>query len=249
MVLNPPLLLCEPLSVIKKMMQKDLNNLTLFDFSMNWDQINFDSRSLNKPISELSLEDYNWCLRNRLFLNQIIDLTIYQIENNLDKIDKYYPSEVCQWFDEAIIEIITIPFEFWESRISAFQKIQEFIKSYTIRELKIEKQMLNLFLNHTPKPKAWTLKDSKNFIENIAYAEGLDLAGNLIESFNAIKNVKYAIMYDQAVYIEPAYVSISDVNELYKFIREEYSDLGDIIEDHIIAPLIKEEIITVANKA
>lgn len=221
---------------------------TIHHYSMNWSNKSFDERNLQKPISELSLEDINWCLRNRYYLNQILDITINKIEANWDIIDQYYPSQICQWYDEAIKEIITIPFNFWESRIESFMKIREYVKASTNRPIELEKSFIELFLKHDPKPKNWTIDDSTEFLDNLGYAQGLDLAGNFIEAFNQIKMLKYALMYGQTVYIEPAYKSISNENELYDFIVEEYSEIGeDLIRDQIIEPLKKERKINVAN--
>ncbi len=236
-------LFTQNVSVDHKIKNKNTKELTLYDYSINWNQKDFDKKNINKPISELSLEDYNWCLRNRYFLNQIIDLTVYQIEKNWDKIDQYYPSRVCQWYDEAIKEIITIPFEFWEYRIDVFKKIQYAIKSLTKRKLEIEDKIVKVFINHNPQPKNWTINDSNKFLEDLGYAEALDLAGNLIEAFNQIKKIKYAIMYGQSVYVEPAYKSISSEEELYEFIRDEYFELEELVEEHIIELLKKEKLI------
>ena len=218
-------------------------NKTLYDFSMNyWSQKEFDVRYVNKPIAELSLEDYNWCLRNRCFLNQIIDLTIYKIEKNWNKIDQYLSSQISQWYEDAIKEIITISFEFWDCRLDAFQKIKEFINLSTKRKFAIETKFIELFVNHSPKPKNWTIDDSNQFSNNLGYAQ-MDVVGNLIEAYNQIKKIKYAIMYGQSVYVESADISISNEEELYKIIRDEYSRYNRLVEENIIEPLKKEKIL------
>ena len=221
---------------------------TLYSYSSNYENRSFDERSLNKPISDLTLEDLNWCLRNRLFLQQVIDIMMNKIEENWEKIDQYYPSQICQWYDAAIQEIITIPFSFWDSRIECFEKICQYIDTSKKRPLKVESKIVKMFLNHKPKLKCWTNDDSKNFLENISYALNLDLAGNLIEAIKHISEIKYALMYGQSVYVEPLYKSISKVEELYEFIRDEFSDIGeDIIEEHLILGLEQEKLITVTN--
>lgn len=222
---------------------KSIKGKRLYDFSENFSQKEFDVRNINKSISDLSLEDYNWCIRNRYFLNQIIDLTIYEIEKNWDKIDKYYSSKLSQWYEDAIKEIITIPFEFWDYRIDAFKKIKNFIQSSTKREFAIETSIIELFVSHIPKPKNWTIDDSKQFLNNLSYAQGMDLIGHLMEAFNQVKQIKYAIMYGQSVYIETTNQSLSNEKELYKFIRDEYSEFGELVEKNILEPLKKEKII------
>ncbi len=212
-----------------------MTELTLYNYSSNYENKSFDERNLNKKISDLSLEDLNWCLRNRQFLHQVIDLVIEKVEENWEMLDKYYPTQICQWFDEAIQEIITIPFLFWESRIKCFEKICYFITALNKRPLKIEPKLIEMFLNHKPKFKSWTNEDSKKFLENIFCSKNLDIAGNLIEAIIQIREVKYAILSHQRVYIEPLYKSISTIKELYEFIREEYDEIGeDFIEDFII---------------
>lgn len=217
---------------------------TIYHYSVQYENKSFDERSLNKPISELSLEDINWCLRNRFYLNQILDLVLIKIETNWQDIDQYYPSQICQWYDEAIREIITIPFEFWESRIIFFKKLQGFVRDSNKRTLKIDKSIVEYFLKHEPKSINWKKTDSEKFLDNIGLSIGLDIAGNLIEAINHIKKIKYALMYGQTVYIEPAYKSITNENELYDFIRDEYSEIGeDFIEDQIIDSLKNEKIL------
>lgn len=225
-----------------------MTELTLYSYSSNYENRSFDERSLNKPIDELTLEDINWCLRNRLYLHQVLDLFTDKIETNWEKIDQYYPSRICQWYDEAIREVLTIPYAIWDSRTDNFDKICNYVKASNKRPLKIESKIVELFLNHKPKPKIWTNQDSKNFLDNISYATSLDLAGNLIEAFKQIRELKYALMYGQSVFIEPIFKTIFKEQELYDFIREEYIELGeDIIEDHLILGLQQEKLITVAN--
>ena len=221
---------------------------TIYHYSVSYENKSFDERNLNKPISELSLEDINWSLRNRYYLHQILDLVLIKIEDNWQDIDQYYPSRICQWYDEAIREIITIPFEFWEGRVILFEKLQGFLRDSNKRPLKVDKSIIDSFLNYKPKEINWTKADSDEFMDNIGYAIGLDIAGNLIEAIDQIKKIKYALMYGQKVYIEPAYKSISSEDELYEFIRDEYSEIGkDLIEDQIIESLKKERTINVAN--
>ncbi|MEN2400840.1 hypothetical protein GKZ90_0013725 [Flavobacterium sp. MC2016-06] len=226
------------------MTNKNLQSLTLYNFSVDYYQINFDNKDINKPIVDLSLEDINWCLRKRLFLDQIIDITIQKIENDWEKIDIFYPTTLCQWYDDAIKEIVTIPFDFWRSRIAAFHKIQKFIVSSTKRKIEIEQTIIDHFINHKPTPICWTKKDSDDFNSNLDYALGMDIAGNLIEAYNQIKRVKYALMHGQSVFIEQEYKSISTDEELYTFLRDLYSESEEIllfVEENIIDELKTEK--------
>jgi len=120
------------------MTNHDLKSLTLYHFSIDYNQSDFDAKNINKSIADLSLEDINCCLRKRRFLDQIIDITIHKIENNWEKIDAYYPTTLCHWYEDAMKEIVTIPFDFWRSRIAIFHKIQKIIVSSTKRKIEVE---------------------------------------------------------------------------------------------------------------
>lgn len=40
-----------------------------------------------------------------------------KIESYWDKIDVYYPNALCQWYDDAVKEIVTIPLIFRQNNI------------------------------------------------------------------------------------------------------------------------------------
>lgn len=223
------------------MTNQDLKSLTLYDFSLDYSQSDFDAKNINKAIADLSLEDSNWCLRKRRFLDQIIDITIHKIENDWEKIDAFYPTTLCQWYEDAMKEIVTIPFDFWRSRIATFHKIQKIILSSTKRKIEIEQTIIDLFIHHKPTAISWTKKDSNAFDSDLTYAQERDLGGHLIQAYNQIKRVKYALMHGQAVFIEQEYKSISSDEELYSFLRDEYSGFEEFIEDNIIDELKKEK--------
>ncbi|TPG38196.1 hypothetical protein [Flavobacterium pectinovorum] len=223
------------------MTNQDLKSLTLYDFSVDWNQSDFDTKNIHKPIADLSLEDINWCLRKRRFPDQIIDITIQKIETDWEKIDVFYPTTLCHWYEDAMKEIVTIPFDFWRSRIATFHKIQKFIVSSTKRKIEVEQTIIDLFINHKPTAISWTKKDSDDFGLDLTYAQERDLGGNLIQAYNQIKRVKYALMHGQSVFIEQEYKSISTDEELYIFLRDEYSGSEEFIEDNIIDGLKKEK--------
>ena len=72
------------------MISKEHSKLKLFDFSIDWTQINFDNIDLNKPISNLTLTDLIWCLRKRKFTEQVIVIVLDKIRENWTYIDQYY---------------------------------------------------------------------------------------------------------------------------------------------------------------
>ncbi|MEY5049103.1 MAG: hypothetical protein RLZZ175_2462 [Bacteroidota bacterium] len=209
-------------------------------FSYSWESIGFDSINISHPVSELTLNEIYWCLRKRIYLNPIIEICIDKISENWGQIDIYYPTEICQWYDEVIKEIITLPFSFWDNQLNNFALIQDFIKKSNKRQLKIEPQFIDIFLKYTPNALYWSNDDSTQLSQNIMYASCMEIPGNLIEAANQLVKVKYAFLNNQSVFIESESKFINNLDDFLEFIFE-FHDEKDFIQEHILYMVLGEE--------
>jgi hypothetical protein len=216
-------------------------------FSADYQQANYDSLKISSTISELTFNELHWYLRKRQYIEPVIELVLDKIEDNWTEIDIYYPTEICQWYDEVIKEIITLPYEFWDTKKATFLKFCNFIKHSTKRTLPIEKALIELFLNYIPNNIYWTNEDDKQFENELSVGLGLDIAGNIIEAEKMLIRLKYSILNNQEIFIESEYNSIATEEQLIKFIKNKYNDYR-IIDDIIVSIQRETKINFIKNK-
>jgi hypothetical protein len=216
----------------------------LHDFSTSYEQIKYDKLNIRKPISELSLTDFHWYLRKRIHLELIVELVLDLIEERWAEIDIYYPTEICQWYDEIIKEIITIQFEFWDTKHLIFLKFCGYIGKSTKRPLLIEESIKQLFLDYKPKEICWTKEDDRNFESELSQGLGMDILGNVIKAGEMLMRLKHAILNNQEVFIEGENNIISTEEQLLTFVRTKYGSYDDTIDD-IISGIKHERKITI----
>lgn len=214
--------------------------LPLHAFSRNWTQIQFDSINLQKPISDLTLPDLLWCLRKRIYPEQIIDLVLDKINDNWNKIDQHFTTAICEWYEEAIRLIITFPLSFWDTKHQTHTAFCTYIANSQKRNLQIEQTILDLFLSYEPQIVAWTKANEDFFTLNLGIGEGLGIAGNFIAAEREITKLKTAILNQQNVFIESTWCTLCTEETLLNFITHEYSEYGYLLDD-IKASIIREQ--------
>lgn len=205
------------------MIAPEHQNLTLQDFCNSNSDVKFDRLNINKPIGALTLADLNWCLRKRQFLDPVVAIVLDKIEENQLEINQYFTTEICEWYDEAIKEIITIPFTFWDNKHVIFYKYCALITEFSKRQLPLEKTQIELFLTYKPSSVCWTKANGENFVDYFNH----ELLGNFLEAQQIITDLKYALLNGQGIFIESEFTEINTVEQLLSFVREEYGDLDE----------------------
>ncbi len=223
------------------MIAKEYQNLQLRDLSISSKSIDYDRLDIYKPIGTLTLTDLSWCLRRRDYLEPVVAIVLDKIEENADAINRYFTISICEWYDEVIKEIITIPFDFWDNKHALFCRYRDTIIKFDKRELPIEEAVVQLFLNYKPKPIYWTIKDSEEFDYYICF----ELLGNFLHAERMIIKLKYALLNGQSVFIENEFKHITTVAQLVDFIKEEYGSIDDYFEDYMT--LLLEDIEKIKN--
>lgn len=203
----------------------------LLDFSRQWQSPQFDTVNLFKTLNELTPADLNWCLRKRQYLHQVIDIVLDRIRENWSLIDQYYPTEICEWYDDAMKEIISLPFTFWNCRHQTFEELRSYLRQSVKREIPIEKRYQELFLTYQPVEVTWSLADSEDCISSLDYGLGMEVLGNILYAEEMLKYLKYALLHSQPVHIESTGIIIRTEDELYAFIRQEYADYNSYMDD------------------
>lgn len=205
--------------------------LPLRAFSKSWIQIQFDYVDTQKPISELTFNDLLWCLRKRIFTEQVIDLVLDKINDNWSKIDQYYTAEICEWYEEAIRLIITFPFSFWDTKHRTHAAFCTYLATSQKRNLQIEQSIIDLFSAYKPQEVCWTKADADSFIWNLGIGQGMGIAGNIIEAQEKIKKLKIAILHQQSAFVESNWNTLYTEEDLLNFITDEYGEYGELLED------------------
>lgn len=191
-----------------------------FYYKVNCELNGYDLLNIDKPIGALTLTDLCWCLRRRQFLEPIVEIIIDKIEDNQAKIAQG-GNETCEWYHEVIREIITVPFCFWDDKHVLLLRYRESIAKLFKWKAMFEDTAMRLFLTYTPKSIYWTKEDSDDFEMDFYY----DLLGNLLDAFQTIRNLKYALLNGQGIFVVSEFKLITTVQQLEDFIWEEYDHL------------------------
>lgn len=175
---------------------KEAYNLRLSDLTTNHLTESIKDYSQTK-IKDLTLDDLEYLVRQNKWIAPLIRICIQRIEDQWDQIQVYYPdSELTEWFENVTKELILLPKRVWDVDFHSFQKICDLLKKNEKREIRLEKSILNDFLNYHPKRLIWDEK-SFDFFESHIYSHHGEVlkAHKLIQDFTIFLNYGGKVKY------------------------------------------------------
>lgn len=148
-------------------------------------------------IKDLQLDEIAYLVRQQMWIAPLIRICIQKINDNWDEINKYYPnSNLTEWFENIIKELILLPRINWDIDKTSFHKLSHIIKTNSCRAIKLDESIVVDFLNYTPKELVWNDETYTFFQKHINSHHGEVLkAIKLIQDFiiclNNGGNIRY----------------------------------------------------------
>lgn len=143
----------------------EIHDLRLHDLTTNHVNSSIKDFSQTK-IKDLKLDEIEYLLRQQLWITPLIRICIQKINDNWDNIQISYPkSNLTEWFENVIKELILLPKNVWDIDKVSFEKLCYILNNNYRREIKLDINIINDFLCYEPKELVWN-DEVFDFFEN-----------------------------------------------------------------------------------